>query len=89
MLIAQLPEGDDLLPILERVQNDLFDFAGELAVPGYQLVKPERVTALEQYLDHSSEDLPELKNFILPAVQPLRPRHIWRMPFADGRSGAW
>lgn len=66
MMIAQLPEGDDLLPILERVQHDLFDLGGELAVPGYELVKPERVTELEQTLDRYNEDLPALKNFILP-----------------------
>ena len=66
LLIEQLPEDDDLRPILERVQHDLFDLGGELAVPGYELVKPERVTALETHLDHYNEDLPPLKNFILP-----------------------
>ena len=66
VLIALLPEGDDLQPILERVQHDLFDLGGELAVPGYELVKPERVTALEEHLDAYNEDLPPLKNFILP-----------------------
>ena len=66
MLIAVLAEGDDLRPILERVQHDLFDLGGELAVPGYELVKPERVVALEKQLDAYNEDLPPLKNFILP-----------------------
>ena len=66
MLIAQLPDGDDLLPILERVQHDLFDLGGELAVPGYELVKPERVADLERFLDEYNDDLPALKNFILP-----------------------
>jgi cob(I)alamin adenosyltransferase len=66
MLIAQLPEGDDLLPILEQVQHDLFDLGGELAVPGYEVINPERVSALERILDQYNEDLPALKNFILP-----------------------
>ena len=66
MLIAQLAEDDDLQPILERIQHDLFDLGGELAVPGYELVKPERVTALEACLDQYNDDLPALKNFILP-----------------------
>ncbi len=70
MLIAQLPEADELHPILERVQHDLFDLGGELAVPGYELVKPQRVTALEECLDQYNDDLPALKNFILPGGSP-------------------
>jgi len=66
LLIALLPGDEALRSILERVQHDLFDLGGELAVPGYELVKPERVTALEQHLDHYNEELPPLKNFILP-----------------------
>ena len=66
MLIAQLGADDELLPMLERIQHDLFDIGGELAVPGYELVKPGRVTALENHLDHYNADLPALKNFILP-----------------------
>lgn len=70
MLIAQLPEQDELLPLLERIQHDLFDLGGELAVPGYEILKPERVTALESWLDRYNEDLPALKNFILPGGSP-------------------
>ena len=79
MLIAQLPEDDELLPILERVQHDLFDLGGELAVPGYELVKPERVNALEEVLDNYNEDLPALKNFILPGGSvPAAQAHLAR-----------
>lgn len=70
MLMAQLAEDDELQPILERIQHDLFDLGGELAVPGYELIKPERVTALEECLDQYNEDLPALKNFILPGGSP-------------------
>lgn len=66
MLVAQLPDDDELLPLLERIQHDLFDLGGELAVPGYELLKPERVKTLEECLDNYNEDLPALKNFILP-----------------------
>jgi len=66
VLIALLADGDDLVPVLHRVQHDLFDLGGELAVPGYELVKAERVAALEDTLDTYNEDLPALKNFILP-----------------------
>ena len=66
MLIAHLPADDELQPILERIQHDLFDLGGELAVPGYELIKPSRIDALEQHLDHYNASLPALKNFILP-----------------------
>ncbi len=66
MLIAQLPEDDELLPLLERIQHDLFDIGGELAVPGFEMVEAERVSVLEQTLDRYNDDLPALKNFILP-----------------------
>ena len=70
LLIAQLGENDSLLPVLERVQHDLFDIGGELAVPGFEMVKPERVSALEDTLDQYNNDLPALKNFILPGGSP-------------------
>jgi len=66
MLIAQLPEDDPLQPLLTRIQHDLFDIGGELAVPGFEMVKPERVADLEATLDQYNDDLPALKNFILP-----------------------
>ncbi len=66
LLVAELPEGDDYLPLLSRIQHDLFDLGGELAVPGFQLISEERVTELEQQLDSLNESLPPLKNFILP-----------------------
>jgi cob(I)alamin adenosyltransferase len=66
MLITYLEAGDPVRELMERVQHDLFDVGGELAVPGFDLVKEQRVSALEAALDHYNEDLPALKNFILP-----------------------
>ena len=66
VLIAGLPEGDERLAMLIRIQHDLFDLGGELAVPGFKLVDAARVERLEQELDAYNEDLPALKNFILP-----------------------
>lgn len=66
LLIAELPAEDDFAALLSRIQHDLFDLGGELAVPGYTLVNAERIGELEQSLDALNEDLPPLKNFILP-----------------------
>jgi cob(I)alamin adenosyltransferase len=51
---------------LEAIQHDLFDMGGELCMPGYAMIKPERVAALETQLDAWNETLSPLKEFILP-----------------------
>jgi cob(I)alamin adenosyltransferase len=48
------------------VQHDLFDLGGEICLPGHNLIKPERVTQLENALDNWNEELEPLKEFILP-----------------------
>ena len=57
---------DDIRELLVRIQHALFDLGGELCVPGMELVHDADVTGLEQTLDHYNEDLPRLKEFILP-----------------------
>jgi cob(I)alamin adenosyltransferase len=70
VLIACLPNSDDLTDLLSRVQHELFDLGGELSIPGYQMIKAPAVAALETTLDRLNEDLPPLKNFILPGGSP-------------------
>lgn len=52
--------------LLTAIQHDLFDFGGELSIPGYTLVTAERSAWLEAQIDRLNEPLPPLKNFILP-----------------------
>ncbi len=66
LLLAELPDDDAYTALLSRIQHDLFDLGGELAVPGYTLLDANRVGELENELDALNEDLPPLKNFILP-----------------------
>ncbi|QQD19101.1 cob(I)yrinic acid a,c-diamide adenosyltransferase [Spongiibacter nanhainus] len=66
LLITELSAEDPYTAILSRIQHDLFDLGGELAVPGYTLVSADRIGELESTLDELNEDLPPLKNFILP-----------------------
>jgi cob(I)alamin adenosyltransferase len=51
---------------LTRTQHELFDLGGELCMPGYTLIPETCVDQLETDLDHFNEDLPPLKDFILP-----------------------
>jgi len=51
---------------LTRTQHELFDLGGELCMPGYVLVPEDCVDQLEADLDNFNQDLPPLKDFILP-----------------------
>ncbi|HEY5604188.1 MAG TPA: cob(I)yrinic acid a,c-diamide adenosyltransferase [Gammaproteobacteria bacterium] len=57
---------DAIRRILTNVQHHLFNLGGELSLPGYQLIKPEHVTYLENQLDSLNAHLAPLKDFILP-----------------------
>ena len=64
VLTADLP--DDVRACLTRTQHELFDLGGELCMPGTTLIPDRYVDGLEQALDGFNEDLPPLKDFILP-----------------------
>jgi cob(I)alamin adenosyltransferase len=55
---------------LTEVQHDLFDLGGELCIPGHRMIGPAHVDRLETELDGFNEDLPPLKEFILPGGGP-------------------
>ncbi|MFW1859747.1 cob(I)yrinic acid a,c-diamide adenosyltransferase [Acinetobacter defluvii] len=52
---------------LSLIQHWLFDLGGEVCIPNYNLLQPICVEFLEQEIDRMNEDLPMLKDFILPA----------------------
>ncbi len=58
--------ADAVREALTQVQNDLFDLGGELCIPGMEMIHPADIDRLEQILDGFNEDLPPLKEFILP-----------------------
>jgi cob(I)alamin adenosyltransferase len=64
VLATGLPE--DVRACLTRTQHELFDLGGELCMPGYTLVPGSYIDGLEKALDGFNEDLPPLKDFILP-----------------------
>jgi cob(I)alamin adenosyltransferase len=55
---------------LTEIQHDLFDLGGELCIPGHIMIKAAHVDRLESVLDGLNEDLPPLKEFILPGGGP-------------------
>jgi cob(I)alamin adenosyltransferase len=68
LAVATLPAA--IRQCLSEVQHDLFDLGGELCIPGHRLITPAHILRLEAKLDGFNEDLPPLKDFILPGGGP-------------------
>ena len=71
---------------LEKIQQDLFNLGGELAVPGsdLKLLQITRLEWLETESEKMNKALPPLKEFILPGGSELSSRlHIARTECRD------
>jgi cob(I)alamin adenosyltransferase len=64
LLVQELPQA--LRDSLALVQHELFDLGGELSMPGSALVKESCLLRLESELQKLNQDLPPLKEFVLP-----------------------
>ena len=64
ILASELP--DDIRTLLVAIQHQLFDLGGELCIPGHAAINDADIDRLEHHLDAFNEDLPPLKDFILP-----------------------
>ncbi len=65
LLCEDMPQP--IREVLVEVQHQLFNLGGELSIPGFELLKPEAVIALDEALETYNANLPKLKEFILPA----------------------
>jgi len=71
---------------LEKIQQDLFNLGGELAVPGsdLKLLQITRLEWLETESEKMNKALPHLKEFVLPGGSELSSRmHIARTECRD------
>ena len=65
ILAHDIPE--EITTCLNKVQHHLFDLGGELCIPGHNALDESYITFLENTLDSVNENLPNLKEFILPS----------------------
>ena len=65
LLCEPMPQG--VRDVLVEIQHQLFNLGGELSIPGFELLKPAAVLALDDALAHYNAALPKLEEFILPA----------------------
>jgi len=64
VLSCDIPQ--DVRGTLGEIQHLLFDLGGELCMPGHTFIKEEHVVWMEKQLDKLNDNLPPLKEFILP-----------------------
>ena len=72
LALAQGGLDDDVVVVLTRVQNDLFDVGADFCTPVVPdpefpplRIEQDYVDRLEGWCDHYNEDLPKLRSFIL------------------------
>ena len=74
--LATSTAAPHLVPILRRVQNELFNLGCELATPDparrakQPRIEQRHVDALEHHIDAVNDDLPPLTSFVLPGGGP-------------------
>jgi cob(I)alamin adenosyltransferase len=79
LIALGVPSELGIAALLPEVQQDLLDLGGELSIPGYTLLKPERVAAIDDWLEQANATLPRLREFILPGgTLPAAQAHVCR-----------
>ena len=65
-IIITSSDDDGISGYLLNIQHRLFDIGGELAMPGNAMISDNTIDRLEELIDLFNQDLPSLKEFILP-----------------------
>ncbi len=82
LIRASLPEESSFLPMVARIQNDLFDLGADLCVPedadpakpGLRIIQ-DQVDRLEEEIDAMNAQMEPLTSFILPGGISLAVAH--------------
>ena len=101
MLLALPRVPATMRKILVRLQHELFNLGGELAMPGHALMTDANVAQLEAEVQAFNAKLPPLKEFVLPggnalaaqahlarAVARRVERALWRLHEQEALNGA-
>ena len=88
---------DDVVSVLTRVQNDLFDVGADFCTPVVEnpelpplRIEQEYVDRLEAWCDHYNEDLPKLRSFILNGgSRGAAHLHVCRTVVRRAERSAW
>jgi cob(I)alamin adenosyltransferase len=90
LLLAEPGLPQAITVSLTRIQHELFEIGAELSLPGYRTIAAEHVAQLERDLDSLNEDLPPLKEFILPGgTRAAAVCHLARTVCRRAERSAW
>ena len=90
LLLAEPDVPPAIAALLTRIQHELFEIGAELSLPGYRKIGAEHVTLLEHDLDRLNEDLPPLKEFVLPGgTRAAAQCHLARTICRRAERSAW
>ena len=59
----------NVLDFIQSSQQELFNIAGELSAPEYKSINEEKVILIEDFIDLLNDDLPPLKEFVVPGKE--------------------
>jgi len=88
---------EDVLRVLTRLQNDLFDVGADLCTPVEPdpaspplRVTQEQIEAVEREIDHFNADLDKLRSFVLPGGSPQAAQlHVARTVVRRAERATW
>ena len=90
VLLGSQALSPEISRCLIDIQHDLFDLGGELCIPGHTMIGAAHVERLEKELDAFNENLPALKEFILPGGgQAAAACHLARTVCRRAERRAW
>lgn len=90
LLLAEPDVPPAIAAPLTRIQHELFEIGAELSLPGYRKIGAEHVAQLEHDLDRLNEDLPPLKEFVLPGgTRAAAVCHLARTICRRAERSAW
>jgi cob(I)alamin adenosyltransferase len=97
LALAQGELDSDVVTVLTRVQNDLFDVGADFCTPVVEnpefpplRIEQEYVDRLEAWCDQYNEDLPKLRSFILNGGTPgAALLHVARTVVRRAERSAW
>jgi cob(I)alamin adenosyltransferase len=90
LLLAEADLAPTIRSTLTRIQHELFEIGAELSLPGYRQITAEHVARLESDLDALNDELPPLKEFVLPGgTRAAAVCHLARTICRRAERSAW
>lgn len=69
-ILCSVTREESIADCLKEIQHLLFDLGGDLSIPGRSSIRAEHVSWLESWMDYHNDQMPPLKEFILPGGGP-------------------